>query len=138
MAGEYLCAGRLAEWCFISAAHGRGVEELLDRDRRAPARRAKPQPAAPPDLRLALIGRPNVGKSSLLNRLSGFERAIVDDTPGTTRDPVDVRLRAAGRDVLLIDTAGIRRPTKVEGELEHHLGRPRDRDHSPRRGAGSW
>jgi GTP-binding protein len=76
--------------------------------------------AAAPDLRLALIGRPNVGKSSLLNRLSGFERAIVDDTPGTTRDPVDVRLSSNGRDVLLIDTAGIRRPPKVEGELEHH------------------
>ncbi|HXN13537.1 MAG TPA: GTPase, partial [Candidatus Acidoferrales bacterium] len=70
--------------------------------------------------RLALIGRPNVGKSSLLNRLSGFDRAIVDDTPGTTRDPVDVRLTSNGRDVLLIDTAGIRRPPRVEGELEHH------------------
>jgi len=61
-----------------------------------------------------------VGKSSILNRLSGFERAIVDDTPGTTRDPVDVRLCAQGRDVLLIDTAGMRRPPRVEGELEHH------------------
>ncbi|HEY6298752.1 MAG TPA: ribosome biogenesis GTPase Der [Candidatus Binatus sp.] len=107
------------ELLFISAAHGRGVEELLDQVvARLPEH--KDAAAAAPDLRLALIGRPNVGKSSILNRLSGFERAIVDDTPGTTRDPVDVRLSSHGRDVLLIDTAGIRRPPRIAGELEHH------------------
>jgi GTPase len=104
---------------FVSAAHGLGVGELLDAIvEQMPAREAAPE--ALPDLRVALIGRPNVGKSSLLNRLAGFDRAIVDDRPGTTRDPVDVRLSVGGRDVLLIDTAGIRRPTKVEGDLEHH------------------
>ena len=62
-----------------------------------------------------------------MNRLSGFARALVDERPGTTRDPVDVRLRSGKRDVLLIDTAGIRRPTKVEGDLEHHsVGRAID------------
>jgi GTPase len=101
----------------ISAAHGHGLENLLDAITETLPRRETTLETKP-DLRLALIGRPNVGKSSLLNRLSGYERAIVDDQPGTTRDPVDVRLKAAERDVLLIDTAGIRRPTKVEGELE--------------------
>jgi GTPase len=104
---------------FVSAAHGLGVGELLDAIvAQLPSREATPETL--PDLRLALIGRPNVGKSSLLNQLAGFDRAIVDDRPGTTRDPVDVRLNAGDRDVLLIDTAGIRRPTKVDGDLEHH------------------
>jgi GTPase len=104
---------------FISAAHRRGVGELLERiSAHLPER--EEQPAFRPSLRLALIGRPNVGKSSLLNRLSGFGRAIVDEHPGTTRDPVEVPIQAGGHTLLLIDTAGIRRPTKVEGELEHH------------------
>src|SRR6202790_139672 len=117
-AAEFYALGA-DELYFISAAHGRGIVELLDQ---IVERLPEPDGAATthPDLKLALIGRPNVGKSSLLNRLSGFERAIVDDTPGTTRDPVDVRLSAQGREVLLIDTAGIRRPPRVEGELEHH------------------
>ncbi len=117
-AAEFYAVGK-GDVYFISAAHGSGVEHLLDEVvARLPVREAAVLAAAP-DLKLALIGRPNVGKSSLLNRLSGFERAIVDETPGTTRDPVDVRLSAGGREVLLIDTAGIRRPTRVEGELEH-------------------
>jgi GTP-binding protein len=101
----------------VSAAHGLGVGDLLDAiEARLPRREVGPE--ARPDLRVALIGRPNVGKSSLLNRLAGFQRAIVDDRPGTTRDPVDVRLNAGGRDVLLIDTAGIRRPARIEENLE--------------------
>ena len=102
---------------FVSAAHGHGLEELLDAIV-ATLPQQQITSEVKPDLRLALIGRPNVGKSSILNRLSGYERAIVDDRPGTTRDPVDVRVKAGDREVLLIDTAGIRRPTKVEGELE--------------------
>ncbi len=104
---------------FVSAAHGRGLGELLDQMiEHLPQREAQPEDR--PDLRLGLIGRPNVGKSSLLNRLSGFARAIVDERPGTTRDPVEVPVRVDGHALLLIDTAGIRRPSKVEGELEHH------------------
>jgi len=102
---------------FISAAHGRGIGELLDEV----TRRLTEGPAyaeTSSDLKVALVGRPNVGKSSILNRLAGFERALVDDSPGTTRDPVDVKLEVAGRRVVLIDTAGIRRRTRVEGELE--------------------
>jgi GTP-binding protein len=104
----------------ISAAHGHGIETLLD------AIVAKlPEPIARseernPDLRFALIGRPNVGKSSLFNRLAGFERAIVSDRPGTTRDPVDIRIEDNGVTLLLVDTAGVRRPTKVDSELERH------------------
>jgi GTPase len=102
----------------ISAAHGRGVTELLD-EIVARLPQAHPAEITPPDLRVALIGRPNVGKSSLLNRLVGFARAIVHEMPGTTRDTIDVPLRTAGRNLLLIDTAGIRRRTRVTGELEH-------------------
>ena len=117
-AGDSYAMG-VAKAAFVSAAHGLGVGDLLDQIvALLPAH--EPVPEHQPDLRLALIGRPNVGKSSLLNRLSGYQRAIVDDRPGTTRDPVDVRLRAGDRDVLLIDTAGVRRPTKVESELEHY------------------
>ena len=102
---------------FLSAAHGNGVGELLEEIvSRLPAKEAKF--SEQPDLRIALIGRPNVGKSSLLNRLSGFERSIVDSTPGTTRDAIDVRLDYKGSRLLLIDTAGIRRRPRVEGELE--------------------
>lgn len=103
---------------FVSSAHGRGVGDLLDEvvGRLSGSEQA---PAPSPDLRVALIGRPNVGKSSLLNRLAGFERSLVDQMPGTTRDPVDLALKAGQRNLLLIDTAGIRRRTRVEGELEH-------------------
>jgi len=102
---------------FLSAAHGNGVGELLDEIiARFPAKET--QAAERPDLKIALIGRPNVGKSSLLNRLSGIERSIVDSTPGTTRDAIDVPLAYKDKRLLLVDTAGIRRKPRVVGELE--------------------
>lgn len=105
---------------YISAAHGRGIEALLDAIVAMLPDEGQPVVESRPDLRFALIGRPNVGKSSLFNRLAGYERAIVADRPGTTRDPIDLRLEVDGSSILMVDTAGIRRPTKVEGELEHH------------------
>lgn len=106
----------------ISAAHGRGVAELLDRVLAAcPARPTVDTEAAAreaDELRLAIVGRPNVGKSSLLNRLVGAERSIVDATPGTTRDAVDSRFAWRGRNVVLVDTAGVRRRTRVHGHIE--------------------
>ena len=103
----------------ISAAHGRGVADLLDTvvetfsDQDDTA-----APVAKPDLRLAIVGRPNVGKSSLLNRLAGVERSIVDSTPGTTRDAIDSWLVWQDKRVLLVDTAGVRRRTRIHEHIE--------------------
>src|SRR5690606_12688216 len=69
-------------------------------------------------LRIALVGKPNAGKSSLFNRLSGSERSLVDDRPGTTRDPVDAVISFKEHRFLLVDTAGVRRRTKVERGVE--------------------
>ncbi len=76
-------------------------------------------PAAQPrPLRLAVIGRPNVGKSSLVNRILGYERVIVSEVPGTTRDPIDTPFVWNGRRMVIVDTAGIRRRARVEAKLE--------------------
>jgi GTP-binding protein len=71
-----------------------------------------------PPLHVAIVGRPNVGKSSLLNRLVGFERSIVDSTPGTTRDAVDSLIEWDGQQILLVDTAGARRKTRIHERIE--------------------
>ena len=103
----------------ISAAHGRGVSELLDTVVETFSEpEDAPSPATRPDLRLAIIGRPNVGKSSLLNRLVGAERSIVDSTPGTTRDAVDSWLVWQDKHILLVDTAGVRRRTRIHEHIE--------------------
>ena len=124
----------------VSAAHGLGVDELWERiDRTFPPlpedesdaeadaaladgdeehEDAAAESTAP--ARIALIGRPNVGKSSLLNRLVGFERSLVDATPGTTRDAVDVRIEHAGREYVVVDTAGLRRPSRIDEPIESY------------------
>ncbi len=104
----------------ISAQHGLGVGDLLDRVLDAlPSPADEPQGDDKAD-RLAIIGRPNVGKSSLLNALLGDERALVSATPGTTRDPTDTELVFDGVPVILIDTAGIRRKSSSRDRLERY------------------
>ena len=107
----------LGEPILFSAIHGTGTGDLLDAivDQLPPAATGE---EVEPDLSVAIVGRPNVGKSSLLNRLLGKERAIVSPVPGTTRDAIDTELRFDGQRVLLIDTAGIRRRGRVEQGVE--------------------
>jgi GTP-binding protein len=103
----------------ISAEQGRGLGELLDAIYDAlppPVEGEEAEKTCP----VAIVGRPNVGKSSLLNALLGEERAIVSDEPGTTRDAVDTPFRYRSRNYLLIDTAGIRRSSKVFRSYERY------------------
>jgi GTP-binding protein len=106
----------------IAAEHGNGVGDLLDEIvHRLPARRDGIQAAeAPSETAVAIVGRPNVGKSSLLNRLLREERSIVSEIPGTTRDTVDAVLKWQKRQYRIVDTAGIRRPGRVarSGQIE--------------------
>src|SRR5687768_14817778 len=106
----------------IAAEHGEGVGDLLDEIvQRFPARRERGLSAdAPEETAVAIVGRPNVGKSSLLNKLLREERSIVSEMPGTTRDTVDAVLKWHKRNFRIVDTAGIRRPGRVgrSGQLE--------------------
>jgi GTPase len=112
----------------VSASHGRGVGELLDAlvprlPKRAPVHAANGAGATPETdggpLRLAFVGKPNVGKSSLVNCLLGEERVLVHDEPGTTRDPIDTPLSFAGKEYVLVDTAGMRRRRSIDTLTEH-------------------
>lgn len=109
----------------ISASHGRGVNDLLDAvvaRLPEPARGAavRPPEDAPAEaLRFAFIGKPNVGKSSLVNCLLGEERVLVHDQPGTTRDPIDTPFSFGGREYVLVDTAGMRRRRSIDTLTEH-------------------
>ena len=109
----------LGEPLAISAYHGRGTGELLDKI-------SALLPAIPPTepevegMKVAIVGRPNVGKSMLVNALLGSERVIVDDTPGTTRDAIDTLFDFEDQSVLLIDTAGIRRRGRLGTGVEKY------------------
>ncbi|MBN2321481.1 MAG: ribosome biogenesis GTPase Der [Acidobacteria bacterium] len=102
----------------VSAEHGLGISELVDAiAEKAGVHSSEAEEKGPEEerdeIRIAVVGRPNVGKSSLVNRLLGFERSIVTDIPGTTRDSVDTLLVREGFRYRIIDTAGIRRKGKV-------------------------
>lgn len=104
----------------VSAEHGTGAFEALEAAVAALPPEASPAPAGEGEgaLRIAIVGRPNVGKSSLVNRLLGFERAVVSDEPGTTRDATDTVLVHGGERFVLVDTAGLRRPGKRTAAVE--------------------
>jgi GTP-binding protein len=103
----------------VSAAHGRNVGEFCDAllERLPAATTAAPEPI-PPGTRLAFIGRPNAGKSTLINTLLREQRVIVSDQPGTTRDPIYLPFQYKGRDLVLTDTAGLRRRKQVSRAME--------------------
>jgi GTPase len=111
----------------VSAAHGLGMDDMLDaiddltRSEMGGVESeevGEGAEAAEQFLRLAIVGRPNTGKSSLVNRLLGEERMIVSEIPGTTRDAIDTRISFEGRDIILIDTAGLRRKSRVLLKVE--------------------
>ncbi len=105
----------------ISAAHGRGISELLetvDRSLPAPSNIQHPTSNIQHPIDIAIIGRPNVGKSSLINSIVRSERAIVSELPGTTRDAIDISYQRNGQEFLFIDTAGIRRRGKHSTSVE--------------------
>ncbi len=117
-AAEFYALG-LGDPVAVSAAHGLGTGDLLDVVVERLADAPQPEEEAQPT-RLAVIGRPNVGKSSLVNKLLGEERVIVADVAGTTRDAIDTRIEFDGRQVTLVDTAGLRRRTKVAGTVDYY------------------
>lgn len=116
--GEFFALG-LGEPIPVSAEHGRGIGDLLDRVVASLPPGQEDEDGADP-VRIAVVGRPNVGKSSLVNRIIGEERSIVTDIPGTTRDALDTQLVFNGHPFVLIDTAGIRRKSRIDQALEHY------------------
>jgi GTP-binding protein len=118
LAAEFHGLG-LGEPIAVSAAQGIGTGDLLDELAKL-APEHQPDPAPGGAVRLAVIGRPNVGKSSLVNRFLGVERVIVSPQAGTTRDAIDQPMIFEGRDLVLIDTAGLRRQAKVGESVEYY------------------
>jgi GTP-binding protein len=103
----------------VSAAHGLMVDDLLDRlVEHLP--QTEPAPEDEEIVRIAIVGRPNVGKSSLLNVIVGEPRAVVDSTPGTTRDAIDTEYEWRHHRLMLIDTAGVRRKSRVKERFEYY------------------
>ncbi len=111
----------LGEPLVISAFHGRGIDTLLDAMlERLPQAGTAIQPETAESLKIAIVGRPNVGKSSILNKLLGEERVIVSPIPGTTRDAIDTSFEFEGQRVIMIDTAGIKRRGRQGGGVDKY------------------
>ena len=120
LAAEFHGLG-LGEPIPVSAAQGLGTGDLLDRIVEVGPEEESPGDEAEDDVvRLAVIGRPNVGKSSLINRFAGDERVIVSPVAGTTRDAIDLPVEFEGRSLVLVDTAGLRRQAKVGESIEYY------------------
>jgi len=118
LASEFYALG-LGDPIAVSATQGLGSGDLLDRILEVlPAAEAEDE--EDDAIRLAVVGRPNVGKSTLVNRFLGSERVIVSEVAGTTRDAIDLPLEVDGRRVILIDTAGLRRQAKVQDSVEYY------------------
>ena len=105
----------------VSAISGKGSGDLLDRIV-AEFPDPEDEPDDPDTIRVAVVGKPNVGKSSLVNRLFGEERVVVSEVAGTTRDPVDSRLQYHGKNLVFVDTAGLRRQSRVKDAVEYYSG----------------
>jgi GTP-binding protein len=102
----------------VSAISGKGSGDLLDVIvEKLPERDREAEPEA---IRVAVVGKPNVGKSSLVNHLFGEERVVVSEEAGTTRDPVDTPMRYHGRTLVFVDTAGLRRQSRIKDSLEYY------------------
>jgi GTP-binding protein len=104
----------------VSATHGLGTGDLLDRIAAIARESEADEREADDSIRLAVVGRPNAGKSSLVNRFLGADRVIVSDQAGTTRDAIDTRLEFEGREIVLVDTAGLRRRSRLGGSVDYY------------------
>ena len=118
LVAEFFSLG-LGEPLPVSALHGYRSGDLLDEVIRLLPDN-EPAPDDPSTIRIAVLGRPNVGKSSIVNRLLGEERMVVDAAAGTTRDAVDTKMEAHGHPFLLVDTAGLRREPRVQDPVEYY------------------
>ena len=107
----------LGEPLAVSAEHGTGIGDVLDE---AVGWFEKGETMQDDSIKIAVVGKPNAGKSSLVNRLLGFERSIVTDIAGTTRDAIDTKLRYGDREYTIIDTAGIRKKSRVDDSVEYY------------------
>jgi GTPase len=119
LAADFHALG-LGEPLAVSAAQGLGTGDLLDRVTELLPDEGDLPEEEEDTIRLAIVGRPNVGKSTLVNRLLGDERVIVSEVAGTTRDAIDLPLEVDGRRLVIVDTAGLRRQSKVSDSLEYY------------------